>query len=131
MTTSRSTTGKTGETIASKYLEGKGYKILERNHRQKYGELDIVATAQDGTLVLIEVKTVSGEDPAISAEDQMTSAKIDKFNRAAYAYANHYFKNKDDSKGFRLDLVTVNLNGNPSTVSGRASCRIKHYKNIS
>ncbi|MDP3764699.1 MAG: YraN family protein [bacterium] len=34
--------GKAGEDIACKYLKNKGYKIIERNFRRKWGEIDIV-----------------------------------------------------------------------------------------
>ena len=128
--TEKSETGKLGEDIACKYLVQKGYRILERNHRQKWGEIDIVAMDHNGALALVEVKTVGGYDPYISPEDQMTHSKIEKFKRAAYLYANNYFKKRDDSKGWRLDLIGINLNGNPSSSSGQVRCRLKHYKNI-
>ncbi len=121
--TQKSETGKLGEDVASKYLIQKGYKIIERNHRQKWGEIDIVSLDPKGVLVLVEVKTVSGYDPYISSEDQMSHSKIEKFKRTSYLYANNYFKNRDDSNGWQLDLVTINLNGK--------DCRIKHYENIS
>lgn len=34
--------GKIGENIACEYLKNKGYKIIERNFRRKWGEIDIV-----------------------------------------------------------------------------------------
>lgn len=34
--------GKFGEAIACKYLKSKGYKIIERNFRKKWGEIDII-----------------------------------------------------------------------------------------
>mgnify|MGYP001611946535 FL=1 len=51
-----------GEDIASSYLKKKGYKIIERNFRKKYQEIDIIATfgstsSPQATLVFIEVKT--------------------------------------------------------------------------
>lgn len=48
--------GKLGERIALEILRRRGYKILQRNFRSKFGEIDIVA--QDvNTLVFVEVKT--------------------------------------------------------------------------
>lgn len=44
-------TAKLGE-----YLENKGYKIIERNFRKGYGEIDIIATHKN-ILVFVEVKT--------------------------------------------------------------------------
>ncbi|HEX2232019.1 MAG TPA: YraN family protein [Thermoleophilaceae bacterium] len=48
--------GARGEEIAARHLEQRGYKIVDRNFRTRYGELDLVA-AGDGCLVFCEVKT--------------------------------------------------------------------------
>lgn len=48
--------GDFGETIAVKYLLKKGYRILRRNFKLKFGEIDIIAQ-KDGCTVFIEVKT--------------------------------------------------------------------------
>ena len=47
--------GKKSEIIASQFLEKKGYKILEINHKNKVGEIDIIAQDKD-YLVFVEVK---------------------------------------------------------------------------
>ncbi|MDZ7358031.1 MAG: YraN family protein, partial [candidate division KSB1 bacterium] len=44
--------GKLGENLAAKFLEDKGYHILERNYRYGHGELDIIAE-KDGMLIFI------------------------------------------------------------------------------
>ena len=52
--------GKVGECIAVKFLENKGFEIIEQNYRKKYGEIDIIA--QKGKILhFIEVKSVSCE----------------------------------------------------------------------
>jgi putative endonuclease len=48
--------GELGEQIAAEHLEHRGYSILARNFRTRYGELDIVA-ADERALVFCEVKT--------------------------------------------------------------------------
>jgi Holliday junction resolvase-like predicted endonuclease len=49
-------TGNIGEEIACKFLESKGFKIVERNYRKKFAEIDIVA--RKGKIInFIEVKT--------------------------------------------------------------------------
>lgn len=50
-----------GENIAVSYLQKKGYRILTRNFRKQYGEIDIIATHQN-TLVFIEVKTRTSKE---------------------------------------------------------------------
>ncbi len=47
--------GKTGEDLAVRLLVDKGYRILERNFRTKFGEIDIIAKDKD-TFVFVEVK---------------------------------------------------------------------------
>lgn len=43
------------EALAAEYLQGRGYRILERNYRTRTGEIDLVA--KDGAvLVFVEVK---------------------------------------------------------------------------
>ncbi len=53
---SRMITGHAGEEEAEKVLKKNGYRIIERNYRCRFGEIDIIA--RDGkTLVFVEVKT--------------------------------------------------------------------------
>lgn len=55
MSDRRISLGKTGEDLASKELERRGYAIVARRYRRHGGELDIIA--RDGpTLVFVEVK---------------------------------------------------------------------------
>jgi len=48
--------GALGERIAAEHLEHRGYWIVERNFRTRYGELDLVA-ADQRSIVFCEVKT--------------------------------------------------------------------------
>lgn len=47
--------GSLGEEQAVKALKREGYKILERNHRTRFGEIDVIAE-EGGALVFVEVK---------------------------------------------------------------------------
>ncbi len=51
--------GREGEQAAVDYLEGRGFRILDRNWRCAEGEIDIVAVERH-TFVVCEVKTRSG-----------------------------------------------------------------------
>lgn len=49
-------TGNKGEELAVKFLRQKGYLIVERNFKTKFGEIDIIAK-DNNTIVFVEVKT--------------------------------------------------------------------------
>ena len=42
MTKARQQTGAAGEQIACNFFQEQGYRIIERNHRSRLGELDII-----------------------------------------------------------------------------------------
>lgn len=48
--------GEAGESLACRHLEARGFAVVERNFRTRYGELDVVA-ADKRYLVFCEVKT--------------------------------------------------------------------------
>ena len=60
-------TGNKGEQAAAEYLQQNGYKILARNYRSKWGEIDIIAKhhatsgVRQGVVVFVEVKTKTGD----------------------------------------------------------------------
>lgn len=51
--------GASGEELAADHLEAQGFRILDRNWRNRRGEIDIVALHRT-TVVAVEVKTRSG-----------------------------------------------------------------------
>lgn len=52
--------GRRGEESAVRYLRAHGYRVLKRNVRARFGEIDIVAREGD-TLCFVEVKARSSE----------------------------------------------------------------------
>jgi putative endonuclease len=54
----RVSAGRDGESRAAAYLEAAGLKIIARNFRSRYGEVDLVAL-DDQTIVFVEVKSWS------------------------------------------------------------------------
>jgi putative endonuclease len=75
------TVGKAGEDIVVKHLVKQQYKILDRNFRKQYGELDIIAS-KDGIVHFLEVKTVSSE---VDFENHRPEEKIDHNKRKKMA----------------------------------------------
>jgi putative endonuclease len=58
----RHSLGRRGEQLAAEHLERLGYRVLARNYRTRFGELDLVAT-NEFVLVFCEVKTRRIGDP--------------------------------------------------------------------
>lgn len=52
--------GALGEELVVRFLMKRGYKILDRNYRRPWGELDIVAEMK-GKIHFVEVKSMSGQ----------------------------------------------------------------------
>lgn len=75
--TNKSEIGKKGEDLACEFLKDRGFKIIERNFRQKWDELDVVAISKDKTLVFVEVKTLR----QTTAQIKIPASKQDKLIR--------------------------------------------------
>lgn len=133
-------TGRKGEAIAKKYLEEKGYKIIEQNYKTKYSEIDLVAR-QKNELVFVEVRTKIGENFG-SPEETIDRKKLRKLWNNATAYAA-----RTKWKGScRIDAVCIVLKDYsiahsdisgilPAMASGKFNIpaaieRLNHYENI-
>ena len=76
--------GKSGEDLACRELERRGYAIIARRYRVRGGELDVIA--RDGeTIVFVEVKTRVGRRFGEAAE-AVTSLKQLRMTRLAEEY---------------------------------------------
>ena len=62
----RQSLGKLGEDLACAELERRGYEILARRYRTRFGEIDIVAR-HDETTVFVEVKSPAIEFGSVVA----------------------------------------------------------------
>lgn len=76
--------GALGENAAVKLLKKKGYEILERNYRKKYGELDIIAK-KDDVISFVEVKLRATKSFGTAAE-AVDSRKRQRMMKTAQAY---------------------------------------------
>lgn len=121
--TQRMERGRRGEDHACVYLLKKGFSIIERNHREKCGELDIIARARDKTLVFVEVKTMrEGSANDLLPEDQMSDAKMKKFRRVAELYANMHSELLNERCGWRLDVLAIIEDG--------GLYNVRHYEGV-
>ena len=84
MTHKRQDLGKDGEELACAELDARGYAILERRYRTRYGEIDVIARDGD-TLVFVEVRRKSAADFG-SAAESVTRDKQRRIIRMALDY---------------------------------------------
>ena len=121
--------GKIGENLACEYLVNKGYKIIERNFRKPWGEIDVIVKSKDKTLVFVEVKTiVYRQTSKILPEENLTKSKLIKLKRTCALYAGHNENLINDSRGWRIDLLAITM-PDKLTMSYK-NCVISHYENI-
>ncbi len=99
--------GDIGEEVAVKYLETKGFRILERNYLRKWGEIDIVAEKGD-LLSFIEVKSVSREPgQGHRPEENVHYRKVQRLRRAIQTYL--LDRKIKESQKWQFDLICVYL----------------------
>jgi len=112
--------GRIGEDLAADYLEEKGYKILERNFQNRWGEIDLICQ-KDNTAVFTEVKTRVGERFGLP-ENAINRNKIQRLTKNAAAYMS--FKIKKKYNNYRIDAICIVLDEQYKLK------RINHYENI-
>ncbi|MDA1193217.1 MAG: YraN family protein [Candidatus Poribacteria bacterium] len=108
-----------GEEVAAIYLEGQGLRVIDRNVRTPYGELDLIA--QDGdTLVFIEVKTRSSTRHG-APQEAINRRKRLRLCRAATVYlSSDEAGGKWDDAPVRFDVIAVHRD--------RGSSRVEHFR---
>ena len=93
--------GRAGEAAAVSYLEGCGFRILDRNWRSPDGEIDIVAVERH-TLVVCEVKTRSGT---------RFGTPLDAVGRAKRARLRRLAAQWLAAHGIRFDQIRIDVLG--------------------
>lgn len=94
--------GRHAEDVATAYLQQRGLKLVVRNYRCRFGEIDLIA--RDGkTLVFIEVR-MRTSDGFGGAAASITATKRDKLLRTA----RHYLSVTARAPACRFDALLVN-----------------------
>jgi putative endonuclease len=104
--------GAWGEELALRYLRRRGYELVERNYRTRYGELDLILRHED-TLVFVEVKLRRG----VGFGDPLEAVTPRK-QAAIRALAKRYLSEKEpDFDTLRFDVVGILAgDGEPTVV---------------
>ena len=107
-----------GELIAIKYLQRKGYKVLDTNFKfSRFWEIDIICKKENIT-IFIEVKYRTN-DKYGTPEESITKNKLRKAKRTIEYYI---VKHENNFEDIRFDVVSI--------VRETKSYKLKHYKNI-
>lgn len=106
--------GKSGEDLAERFLKRKGYKILGRNLRFKFGEIDILAKEGED-IVLVEVKTKTDEEFGRPEEE------VDYFKKRKLWDLCRFLSQKYPGKNIRVDVIALKV--------GDREPKIEHLKN--
>ena len=93
--------GEAAEALAAAFLEARGLKIIARNYRCKFGEIDLVARS-GGTMVFVEVRARKSNSFGGAAES-ITAAKRKK----VLAAARHYLASQRIDCACRFDVVLL------------------------
>lgn len=116
--------GRVGELLAQKHLLKEGYQIIQTNYKEKWGEIDIIASLKK-LLVFVEVKTIINynfhlKNAFLKPEDQVTFKKLNNLEKTILHYLNKNHLEND----YRLDLIAIEIN--PET----KKYRLRHFKGI-
>ena len=113
--------GKSGEEIAVRFLEEKGYEILERNWRNSHKEIDIIA--KDGEeLVIVEVKARKSDEygePDLAVNKRKQQLLI--------SAANSYLFKKALDVNTRFDIISIIMKGEEPIIDHSEDAFLPHW----
>lgn len=96
--------GKEGEDIAAAEATRRGYTIIGRNIRTKFGEIDLLLESKEQGFIFVEVKTRYSLKRGLPS-DAITRQKLQHMCNSAISYYNNRLAWKN--KPFRIDVVTI------------------------
>lgn len=110
--------GDIGEELAAEFLKKKGYRILDRNYRCRFGEIDIIANYKS-YYVFVEVKTRHDASYGRPIES-INSVKINRILKTLNFYL---CQKRIYDSNIRVDAIEVYLNRSNNA-------KINHIENI-
>ncbi len=114
--------GSKGEDIAREYLQNKGYRVIDQNFRNKFGEIDLIMS-KGNTLIFIEVKLKIGEQFG-TPEGMIGPRKLLQVQKTAEMFLQKYPQINKNFASYQIDAFCIVLNKNNQIL------RVNHYENI-
>lgn len=102
--------GKIGEDYAAQLLAKKGYRVVARNYRSRFGEIDLIAENKE-YIVFVEVKT-RGEHYTVGPLEAVTAGKQKKIIKTAL----FYLQSNKTTLQPRFDVIGIVTAADPFSV---------------
>jgi putative endonuclease len=96
-----------GETLACEHLERAGYRIVERNARTRFGEIDVIAHGHDA-IVFVEVKTRRAGGSAGEPLEAIDHRKVRQVRKLAASWLAEA-PNRPSATDIRFDAIGVTI----------------------
>ena len=108
MKTEKQKIGNLGEDLACRFLVSKDFRVIERNYRKKWGEIDVIAV-KDGVLHFVEVKAMAAlhNNGGHRPEDNVHKWKKLRLSRAIRTYL--LDRHVSDETEFEIDVLALVL----------------------
>ena len=103
--------GQAGEAFACRELTRRGYEVVARRHRTRFGEIDIIARHGDAT-VFVEVKTRDGGRFGQGA----AAVTPWKQRRIASMALDYIARNRLFDRPCRFDVVAIDVSSDPPRI---------------
>lgn len=104
----RNRIGEAGEAVAKAHIEAAGWRIIEQNFHSRYGEIDLIATDDQNTLLFIEVRLRKNNRYG-SALESVTPQKQQRFLKTV----EHYLQLSPPPAHFALRIDVIGITGTP------------------
>ncbi|MCX7956094.1 MAG: YraN family protein [Patescibacteria group bacterium] len=104
--------GKIGEEKACQYLQNHDFKIIKKNFRTKWGEIDIIAL-KDKILYFIEVKTRSNINKGYPYE-AVKKYKINHIKKTSYFFI---LNSKYKDYKMKIGVISIVLENNNEIIN--------------
>lgn len=110
--------GRKGEDLVAEYLRQKGYIVVKRNYKDRFGEIDIIAENKE-EIAFVEVKT-RREGALVSGLQAVDIKKAERIRKTALLFLNRLkislkprfdvaevtaFVRDDGSVGYKLNYI--------------------------
>lgn len=121
--------GALGENVACEYLVKKGYKVIGKNYRISFGEIDIIARKKwrwfsrgNKIIHFVEVKTIIDSGESFFPEERVDHKKRQKLRRLSEIWLEK--NNFPQSYPCQIDVIGIIINENTR------NAKVHYFQNV-